>query len=463
MMQLKGKKILLTHTLIAEYMGSTIVAAQVAEALQEMGADVSVMAASCTSPANELFLRNNIQVITDTDAPLDIYDYDYVWVHSQLLPMSFVEQLWAAEQDRSNGKTLPAFIFNHMSAIDIAPDEHPYIPLLEEMVASVETYVSPEAMRKADLFYDNASNALIPKVIFPNPAPSAFSHVSAKEYPEELHRLAVISNHIPQEIRDAGEVLKRQEVEVDFIGAEALPREVSPELITSYDCVISIGKTVQYCLVSGTPVFIYDHFGGFGYLCDENFEVAAYSNFSGRGGVKMSASAIAEELIGEYAQAVKFAKDHREEWISRYDIKTALSSILSIAYPRREISFPYEGYIHSLAAQQRFAWRYYRCWDFEIWQKNDRTVLNEQLEKTTRESTEKDNEIVSHKKCIEHLSQENIEQQKEIKEIEKLLISERGKKQILQEELEGVYSSWSFRIGFSIMRPLRWLKTKLGR
>jgi hypothetical protein len=68
---------------------------------------------------------------------------------------------------------------------------------------------------------------------------------------------------------------------IDAIGSEK-PAITSAELLDHYDCVISIGKTVQYCLVQGIPVFLYDRFGGPGYLNESNYELAEYYNFSGR-------------------------------------------------------------------------------------------------------------------------------------------------------------------------------------
>ena len=59
---------------------------------------------------------------------------------------------------------------------------------------------------------------------------------------------------------------------IDAIGSEK-PAITSAELLDHYDCVISIGKTVQYCLVQGIPVFLYDRFGGPGYLNESNYDL----------------------------------------------------------------------------------------------------------------------------------------------------------------------------------------------
>lgn len=80
------------------------------------------------------------------DLETSIFEFDYVWVHSQLIPLSFEEQPGTVSREHvPDGKRLPAFIFNHMSALDTSPDERSYILLLEEPIASAEVFVSQEA------------------------------------------------------------------------------------------------------------------------------------------------------------------------------------------------------------------------------------------------------------------------------------------------------------------------------
>lgn len=127
-MTVRGSSVLITHTLISNIMGSTMVCAQVAEELQRMGASVVVLASSFTGSARAIFENKGIRVEVGEDLEASIFDFDYVWVHSQLLPLSFVEQLGTVSREHvPDGKQLPAFIFNHMSALDASPDEHPYI------------------------------------------------------------------------------------------------------------------------------------------------------------------------------------------------------------------------------------------------------------------------------------------------------------------------------------------------
>lgn len=38
-------------------------------------------------------------------------------------------------------------------------------------------------------------------------------------------------------------------------------KSITLEILSQYDVAITIGKTVQYCLVMGVPVYVYDKFG----------------------------------------------------------------------------------------------------------------------------------------------------------------------------------------------------------
>ncbi|MEW6856332.1 hypothetical protein ABG752_11000 [Streptococcus iniae] len=82
-------------------------------------------------------------------------------------------------------------------------------------------------------------------------------------------------------------------------------------MIAGYDCVIGIGKNVQYCLAMGKPIYVYDHFKGPGYLTAENIEQAAFNNFSGRGFEKCrkTSQEIVSDLLAGYQSAQSFQKN----------------------------------------------------------------------------------------------------------------------------------------------------------
>ena len=442
-MDLKGKRVLITHPLISEIMGSTVVCVQVAEALQHLGADVLVLSSSFTGPARAMFESRGVPVVIDEKQHYSIYDYDYVWIHSQLLPMSFVDQLQQInEYGIPSGKKPAAFIYNHMSAVDYAPGEQPYIMSLEESTASLEVFVSEECKEKLQPFYQKSLNHAVPQRIFANPAPSAFNTIApiptAIDTPQ---RIAIISNHVPDELLEARRLLEEQGITTDIIGKQGTVEEVTPAVLERYNAIITIGKTVQYCLCAGKPVYIYDQFGGFGYLNSDNFQICSALNFSGRGGQRFTAEYIANDVVNSYKDAVEYYQTHRNQWQKDYSIEEALIDLLAKVQPRSEIQFPFEGYYLTLASQMRFAWRFYRYWDYEIWVNHRKDELE-----ATQASLEE--ELVSAGKHAHELEQEVKQQQSRISELDRLV--------------QRVYDSTSYRMGHAIVKPIHALVNKFA-
>lgn len=354
-MEIRGAKVLITHTQVQDIMGSTVVALDVATCLKEHGADVEIYAGAAGPPAAGLFTQRGLAVECDMDHWYDLADYDLVWVQSQVMPLSIITQLAHV----SPGDKVPAFVFNHMSALDIAPDEQPYIYMLEEKLTAKSLYVSREACDKLAPFY----NALPEnRSFFSNPAPKGYAELPDKARTGEKPRdVLVVSNHVPGELWEAMDLLRQQDVTVTVFGAQGQYSYITPEVLNEYDAVITIGKTVQYCLTAGIPVYVYDHFGGFGYLDDGNFEAAATNNFSGRGGARLSAAAIAEAVVNGYAQGARYAAVNRGRFIKEYCIDNVLPDLLKDVEPRALEPFS-RSYELAMKAAQRYAQRYYATW-----------------------------------------------------------------------------------------------------
>ncbi|WP_416914340.1 hypothetical protein [Seohaeicola sp.] len=67
--------------------------------------------------------------------------------------------------------------------------------------------------------------------------------------------------------------------------------------------VLTIGKSVQYAMAARRPVYVYDRFGGPGWITSENFKNAEKFNFSGRCvGQEKRAEEIASEILARIDQ-----------------------------------------------------------------------------------------------------------------------------------------------------------------
>jgi hypothetical protein len=86
---------------------------------------------------------------------------------------------------------------------------------------------------------------------------------------------------------------------------DAHPTRVDADLLDKFDAVMTIGKTVQYGLCAGKPVYCYDYFGGPGWLNEDNLQAARFHNFSGRGFATRSAQSIAREIRDDFAEAFR--------------------------------------------------------------------------------------------------------------------------------------------------------------
>ena len=84
---------LITHTQTQSIMGSTVVALELATYLKEMGASVEVYAGAVGHPGNDLFIERGIPVECDINHWYSLGDYDLIWVQSEVLPLSIIDQL----------------------------------------------------------------------------------------------------------------------------------------------------------------------------------------------------------------------------------------------------------------------------------------------------------------------------------------------------------------------------------
>lgn len=410
-MDVAGARVLITHSIISRIMGSTVVALEVAEYLKAHGADVLVYSPFTAGAALRLFSDRGIPTVTGDDPKLSPSDFDLVWVHSQVLPLSFVREL-----DDPGKVPWPAFVFNHMSSLDEASDEFAWMLGLEELLSSLSLFVSPAAREANEAYFRQPP----PLALFENPAPSGFCSLDHRPGPAP-QRVLVVSNHIPAELNQACDQLASQGIEVVRTGeGSSLYTLVTPELISQFDVVVTIGKTVQYCLVAGVPVYVYDHFGGPGYLDSENFDALAWRHFSARDCSPLSPDEIAQGVLAGYAAAVEFQQRHRRDFIERFALDGALPRVLAEVQPRQlgRVDPPV---LAAYLATQRFSSRFYARWGLCDELQDRVSVLSDQVQ---------------------------------------VALDERDHARGEAAELR---SSWSFRIGFALTRPVALLGAIIAR
>lgn len=163
-----------------------------------------------------------------------------------------------------------------------------------------------------------------------------------------IRRIAVVSNHPPSEVIELPSFLSN--IPVDFWGnGQKHYSAITPKILSQYDVVISIGKTVQYCLGMGIPVFVYDYMGGNGYVRPETLDKEEYFNFSGRSSRrKLEGNFLANDIINNYHQACKDAEILKKIAVERYNLNINMGKLLSIINKSEQCHIDMEKYFFEI-------------------------------------------------------------------------------------------------------------------
>lgn len=258
-------RVLVLNDFLAEWTGSEIIALEVA---QHFNATTSSF--WCIEP-----LKAQLDDWRALDE-IDLSEYDLVWAQQHaVFPLL----------DRMKvGSSRPFIIWVSLSPYDV----------MDNVPKSIlEAY--------ADLIVCNSRETAVARgseTIFGNAAPNRF-HFEREE--RELRNILFVSNNQPVEMLEAEQLLQRKGYETRFLGRNREFKLLEPSDLEWADCVVTIGKTVRYALASSTPVFVYDRFGGDGYLNAENYSINEANNFSGRPTCrKLTADQIAHEIIEKH-------------------------------------------------------------------------------------------------------------------------------------------------------------------
>jgi O-antigen biosynthesis protein len=259
------KSALLAVSRFRDLAGSEITALEYAMELQAQGWQVTLasfeLGESLTRPARDA----GIKVVELEPEIVLATDWDLIWViHATTYYFLFAHLALRAGW----------LVFTSLSHFE--PME---CPPLELHPVDIFTVNSEEHKRFFCEQYPQYKHQVL---TLPNAAPRAFFE-AVRQAPLKLRRVAVVSNHPPAEVLEVMKDLVERGIEVQWFGVGGKVERVVPALLAGFDAVISIGKTVQYSLAMGLPVFCYDHFGGPGWITPDNIAVAADYNFSGRG------------------------------------------------------------------------------------------------------------------------------------------------------------------------------------
>lgn len=328
--RLMKRVLLLTHQL-EDFAGSEINIYELAITFQELGYSVEIGTFTFGNPIKEIFQELNLNVKNLLqDEKLDFTYYNLIWAqHTPVL--NFI--LFELHIDYKY------IIYSSLSPFE--PLEVPPLHLKEH----ISLFIANSIETKKAMVQEGLSSEEI--TVLTNSVTSNFFKEENKKPSDAIKSVAIISNHLPEELYILGDILLEHGIKSVVYGIGGKKEFITPELLLQYDAVITIGKTVQFALVLGVPVYIYDRYGGDGWVSIENIDSLETYNFSGRyKKEKYRVQELFDSIINGYSGTLKDRESLKRIAKQRYSLKDNLNKILQLlntkkAQPLGKNSFKY--------------------------------------------------------------------------------------------------------------------------
>lgn len=300
--------------------GSVMHIMEYANYYKELGWEVYIGAVKIDQQIKQILGSNGIHIYYINKIPLD-QTYDLVYaLHLLLFPALIAKGL---KYKKSIIMTLsPTIPMEQIPPSQIWPQIDMFSAISQEIIDSYHTNygLNPEIF-----------------TLIPNHIPINFiRHAQRKQvWNKTLKKICVVSNHYIPELAGLKNLAP---FPVDYYGSAYNNAVLMvPQILLNYDAVITIGKTVQYCLGLGVPVYEYDHFGGCGFITLENFQEEAKTNFSGRTTRRqLNANDLLADLENSYPSAYHHARGLRNIALPTFGIDKLVAKQLAIVNAKHE-------------------------------------------------------------------------------------------------------------------------------
>lgn len=308
-------RILFTCIFLDGYHGSVMLVKEHAEYLASKrggGHDVTVATVIATPEITDFFTSSGVTVQYLPDVDVKVH-YDIVFAYHYPTLDNLLER----------GLHCEKLVMGSLSSFEKLESFPQYWD-----TASLLIVMSRETK---EVHYDKYGIPREKMFVFENNVPDAFAEYATSCPSLFPCHIAVVSNHIPREVEELPMHLPK-DCGFTMIGmGREICEAVTPKLLSRFDVVISIGKTVQYAMALGIPVFEYDYFGGNGYVTPETMAKEAGNNFSGRPEKrKLKSSALAAEIMNGYGKAREQAPALRELALKRFLLSKKMDELLKI-------------------------------------------------------------------------------------------------------------------------------------
>lgn len=278
------KRVLLTNAYISGYSGSELDTVEIAHYFLNNGYLVDIFTLKVGKTLVEE-ISSDIRILT-MDNINDLHsEYEILWAHHYPL----LDYLLFTSSVKF--KYIHYVCLSSLEALEQIP-----IYYKKMNMVSVMSYNTREKLIKENPIYEKDRIN-----IFPNYALKEYFTSSVKNY-KRLKKVAIVSNHVPIEVLDMKSLLEKDKVVVDIYGINYLYVKVDKDVLKKYDLVISIGKTCFYSVALGIPTYVYDRFGGLGYVNLKNIDFIFKGNFvCSTSAVKKSGYELYQDIIHGYS------------------------------------------------------------------------------------------------------------------------------------------------------------------
>lgn len=302
-------QILIATSRFQDLAGSEITVLEYAIELVKQGHEVSIASFFKSERYQNECAENGIFLSVLDNVELINRSWDVIWVFHQPTFYALFAK-WNYSTKHTIFSSLSHFEPLETPPIEIFPLEIITTNSEENYKFFLESY--PQYSRKAK--------------ILPNSIPRDFWR---KTVSHQSNKVVIVSNHIPKELIELKSLLEEKGLDVAVYGTGYIEERISPEVLLNCKLCISIGKTVQYCLALKIPIFCYDHFGGPGWITEDNISTAAAKNFSGRCSPnKYTASEILNELSSNKIPQDATLEKNYQFSRKKFNLSTNISEII---------------------------------------------------------------------------------------------------------------------------------------
>ncbi len=307
-------KILFTGYYFDSYHGSMMHICEIGKYLKSLGHEIYIASCIIEDKIVKYTSELGLNLYSAQNLPLNIH-YDIVWTyHFPLLP-------YLIERGIKYNKVINGCLSGLL---------HP----LETPIFVCKNYNIPILVNSEEtkLNLSNAYPDFKDKIsVLVNSVPDEFLEYKRNDFTRKLKKIAIISNHIPDEIISIVSTFKRMKIKVDIYGIEYKQALVTPQLLSDYDVIVTIGKTVQYALMMGIPVYNYDYMGGSGYIRLNNIDNEEFYNFSGRShSRKLTFDDIICEIMAYYEETLNEMQQIQKIAEERYLLSKNINKVLDM-------------------------------------------------------------------------------------------------------------------------------------